>query len=132
MISHPSEIETRTVEAAREGWKRHSAAKDSFRWGFRLRYKRIMAVRRLKNIAGTETEFVLEVETEEFERRQAELKKKFPGKIVIFRGKRLAGAFDTMDEAIREAEASFGTVPCLIRRVDAPPLSRASFAFRLD
>ena len=90
-----------------------------------------MAVRRLKNIAGTETDFVLEVETQEFDRRQAELKGRYPGKVVIFKGTQLVGPFDSMDEAIRQANSLFGSVPCLIRRVDAPPLSQASLAFRV-
>jgi hypothetical protein len=44
-------------------------------------------VRRLKKIAGTETAVVLEVETQEFEERQAELKSRFPGKVVMFKGR---------------------------------------------
>ncbi len=90
-----------------------------------------MPIKRVKNIAGTETDFVLEVETKEFERRQAELQHRYPRKVVMFRGTQLFGPYDTVDAAIREAKALFGTVPCLIRRVDAPPLSQASLAFRL-
>ncbi len=90
-----------------------------------------MAVRRLKNIAGTETDFVLEVETQEFEKRLVELQSRFPGKVVMFKGTQLFGPFDTVDAAIREARKLFGTVPCLIRRVDAPPLSKASLTFHL-
>ncbi|HJU10583.1 MAG TPA: hypothetical protein VJ728_06890, partial [Candidatus Binataceae bacterium] len=82
-----------------------------------------MAFRKLKNIIGTETEFVLEVETQEFERRRAELERQYPGKVVIFHGPRFIGAFDSMDAAIRAAKAQFGTSPCLIRRVNEPPLS---------
>jgi hypothetical protein len=90
-----------------------------------------MAVRKLKNLAGSETDFVLEVETQEFDRQQAELQRLYPGKVVIFRGTRFIGAFDSMDQAIREAISRFGNAPCLIRRVDAPPLSQASLAVRL-
>lgn len=90
-----------------------------------------MALRRLKNIAGTETDFVLEVETQEFERRQAELQHQYPGKVVMFRGTQLFGPFESVDVAIREARKLFGCVPCLIRRVDAPSLSKASQAFHL-
>jgi hypothetical protein len=93
-------------------------------------YKVIMGVLRFKNIAGTETDFVLEVETQEFEKRQADLQRKYPGKVVIFQDTRLVGAFDSMDEAIREAISRFGDTPCLIRRVDAPRLSRASLTLR--
>ena len=88
-------------------------------------------MRKLKNLAGTETDFVLEVETHEFEKRQAELQGRFPGKVVIFKGTQLFGPFDTVEAAIREARKLFGTVPCLIRRVDAPPLSEASLTFHL-
>jgi len=90
-----------------------------------------MAARRLKNIAGTETDFVLEVETQEFERRQAELQRLYPGKVVMFRGTQLFGPFDTVDVAIHEARKLFGPLPCLIRRVEAAPLSKASLAFHL-
>ena len=90
-----------------------------------------MAVRKLKNIAGTETDFVLEVETQEFERRKAELQGQYPGKVVIFKGSQLLGPYDTMDAAIRAARGLFGSVPCLIRRVDDPPLSRASLPLRV-
>jgi hypothetical protein len=93
-------------------------------------YKVIIGVRRFKNIAGTETDFVLEVETQEFEKRQADLQRQYPGQVVIFRGARFVGAFDSMDEAIREAISRFGDAPCLIRRVDAPPLSKASLTLR--
>ncbi|MBV8357525.1 MAG: hypothetical protein JO189_06255 [Deltaproteobacteria bacterium] len=90
-----------------------------------------MAFRRLKNIVGTETEFVLEVETQEFDKRHAELQRRFPGKVVMFKGTQLFGPFDTIDAAIREARKLFGTAPCLIRRVDAPPLSKTALTFHL-
>jgi hypothetical protein len=90
-----------------------------------------MAIKKLKNIAGDETDLVLEIETQEFERRQAELQRQYPGKVVIFRGTRLIGAFDSMDAAVREAMTRFGSAPCLIRRVGAPPLSKASLTVRL-
>jgi hypothetical protein len=83
-------------------------------------------LRSCKNIAGTETDFVLEVETPEFEKRQADLQRQYPGKVVIFQGTRLVGAFDSVDEAI----SRFGDTSCLIRRVDAPPLSKACLTLR--
>ena len=93
-------------------------------------YKVIIGVRRFKNIAGTETDFVLEVETQEFEKRQAGLQRQYPGNAMIFRGARLVGVFDSVDEAICEAISRFGDTPCLIRRVDAPSLSKASLTLR--
>jgi hypothetical protein len=90
-----------------------------------------MPIKRIKNIAGTETDFVLEVETQEFEKRQAELQARYPGKVVMFKGTQLFGPFDTIDAAIREARKLFGSTPCLIRAVDALPLSKASLAFHL-
>jgi hypothetical protein len=90
-----------------------------------------MTTKKFTNIAGTETDYVLEVENQEFDRRQAELQRQYPGKVVIFRGTRLIGPFDTMDEAIREADSRFDNGPCLIKRVDAQPLSNASLSLRV-
>jgi hypothetical protein len=90
-----------------------------------------MPVRRLKNIAGTETDLVLEVETQEFEKRQAELEQQYAGKVVILKGTQVIGPFDTIDQAIREALKLFGSVACLIRRVGEPPLSKASLTIHL-
>ena len=96
-----------------------------------LGYKESMAARKLKNIAGTETDFVLEIETQEFDQRQAELERLYMGKVVMFKGTQLFGPFETIDAAIREGMKLFGDVPFLIRRVGAPPLSKASLAFHL-
>jgi hypothetical protein len=63
----------------------------------------------------------LETEIAAFERQRGELEKHYRGKFVVFRGEDLVGAFDTFDNAAREAVSRFGPGPYLIRQVGAPP-----------
>lgn len=67
-----------------------------------------------------------------FEEMKADLLKHHYGKFVVFKGKELVGAFDTFDNAAREAIQRFGNGPYLIRQVGGPtgmPLP-ASVAYR--
>jgi len=64
---------------------------------------------------------VLETEIAAFERQREELEKHYKGKFVIFRGEEMIGAFDSFDNAAREAVGRFGRGPYLIRQVSAPP-----------
>jgi hypothetical protein len=63
----------------------------------------------------------LEIEIAAFERQREELEKHYKGKFVVFRGEEMIGAFDTFDNAAREAVSKFGRGPYLIRQVGAPP-----------
>jgi hypothetical protein len=73
----------------------------------------------------------LETEIAAFERRREELEKYHNGKFVVFRGEELIGAFDTFDNAAREAVSRFGRGPYLIRQVGAPaPPMPASVMYR--
>ena len=48
------------------------------------------------------------------------LEKEHFGKWVVFHDKELMGAYDTFEDAGRDATARFGRGPCLIRQVGAP------------
>jgi len=63
----------------------------------------------------------LETEIAAFERQREELEKHHKGKFVVLRGEEMIGAFDTFDNAAREAVSRFGRGPYLIPQVSAPP-----------
>jgi len=74
----------------------------------------------------------LQEEIEAFENMKDELLRHHNGKFVVFKGKELIGAFDTFDNAAREAIQRFGNGPYLIRQVGGStgmPLP-ASVAYR--
>lgn len=77
----------------------------------------------LKDVAGKDADFVLEVETRTFDIRRAEFQQQYPGKFIVLHGDHFVGAFDDENTAIREAMRLFGSVPCLIKNVDALPVS---------
>ena len=68
-------------------------------------------------------QMALETEIQAFEARKAELEKHYKGKFVVFHGRELIGAFDTLDAAAADAVRRFGRGPYLIRQVGAPPVS---------
>lgn len=73
----------------------------------------------------------LETEIAAFERRFDELEKHHKGKFVVFHGEEMVGAFDTFDNAAREAVSKFGRGPYLIRQVEAsPPIMPASVMYQ--
>ncbi|MEO5333534.1 MAG: hypothetical protein H7839_16090 [Magnetococcus sp. YQC-5] len=74
----------------------------------------------------------LQVERSAYQAMEAELKKYYLGKFVIFHGVDFSGAFDTFDAAAREAIRLFGRGPYLIRRVADQVVMRmpSSIAFR--
>ena len=73
----------------------------------------------------------LETEIAAFERRLDELEKHYKGKFVVFHGEEMVGAFDTFDNAAREAVSRFGRGPYLIRQVGAsPPIMPASVMYQ--
>lgn len=74
----------------------------------------------------------LQEEIEAFENMKDELLRHHNGKFVVFKRKELIGAFDTFDNAAREAVQRFGNGPYLIRQVGTStgmPLP-ASVAYR--
>lgn len=71
-------------------------------------------------------------EIESFGRMKEELLKHHNGKFVVFKGSEFVGAFDTLDNAAKEAISRFGRGPYLIRQVGGStemPLP-ASVAYR--
>jgi len=68
-------------------------------------------------------QMALETEIHAFESRKGELEQHYKGKFVVFHGRELIGAFDTLDTAAAEAVRKFGRGPYLIRQVGAPPVS---------
>ena len=91
-----------------------------------------MAFEAFKNLSGTTTEFVLEVEERYFREHEKEFRTKYPGKAIVVRSTYFVGAFDTVEIAIREATERFGTVPCLIKEIDAGPLTKGSPLLRIN
>jgi hypothetical protein len=63
----------------------------------------------------------LDTEIAAFEARRDELERHHKGKFVVFHGAEFIGAFDTIENAAREAVSKFGRGPYLIRQVGAPP-----------
>jgi hypothetical protein len=63
----------------------------------------------------------LETEIQAFEDQKSELETHHKGKWVLFVGAGLIGAFDTFENAAREAERKYGRGPYLIRQVGVPP-----------
>ncbi len=78
------------------------------------------------------TQDTLQNEIAAFEKLKVELLKHHFGKFVVIRDGKLAGAFDTLDNAAKEAIQRFGKGHYLIRQVgkDAPTSLPASVAFR--
>jgi hypothetical protein len=73
----------------------------------------------------------LETEIAAFERRFDKFEKHHKGKFVVFHGEEMVGAFDTFDNAAREAVSRFGRGPYLIRQVGAsPPIMPASVMYQ--
>ena len=63
----------------------------------------------------------LDREIAAYERMLGQLEREHMGKWVVFHGERLAGSFDTFEEAGEDAAHRFGRGPYLIRQVGAPP-----------
>jgi hypothetical protein len=73
----------------------------------------------------------LTTEIAAYEQQQAELERLYPDKFVVFKGRDLIGAWDTLDAAAMDAATRFGRGPYLIRQVGAPrPTLPASVLFR--
>jgi len=74
----------------------------------------------------------LEKDIEAFHKMKDELLANHNGKFVIFHGGKFIGAFDTLDNAAREAIKQFGNKPYLIRQVGKDPTMTmpASVAFK--
>jgi hypothetical protein len=73
----------------------------------------------------------LETEIAAFEAQKAALEQHHKGKFVVFHGGDFVGAFDTFDNAAREAVSRFGRGPFLIRQVGVePPSIPASAMYR--
>ncbi len=74
----------------------------------------------------------LEKDIEAFNSMKKDLLANHNGKYVIFYGGKFVGAFDTLDNAAREAIKQFGNGPYLIRQVGREPTMTmpASVAFK--
>lgn len=73
----------------------------------------------------------LEAEIAAFEARKADLERHHKDKFVVFHGGDFVGAFDTFDNAAREAVSKFGRGPFLIRQIRGePPPIPASLMYR--
>lgn len=73
----------------------------------------------------------LQTEIAAYEQIRSDLEAHHAGKFVVIYGPDLIGAFDTFDNAAREAVARFGRGPYLIRQVGAqPPPMPASVMYR--
>ncbi len=60
---------------------------------------------------------MLEQEREFYAENLAEWLKKYPGKFALVKERELAGAFDTIEEALSAGARQFGLTPFLVRRV---------------
>ncbi len=79
-----------------------------------------------------DTDSILHEEIEAFGRMKEELLKHHNGKFAVFKGTEFIGAFDSLDNAAKEAIRRFGKGPYLIRQVGGStemPLP-ASVAYR--
>ena len=75
----------------------------------------------------------LEREITAFDARRGELEQHHKGKFVVFHGDEFIGAYDSFENAAREAVSRFGRGPYLIRQVGAPPVTMpASVMYRPD
>ena len=61
---------------------------------------------------------MLEQEREFFARNRAEWLRRHAGRVVLVKGERLVGVFNTIDEAVKEGARLFGLDSFLIRRVE--------------
>ncbi len=61
-------------------------------------------------------------EIEAYKEMREELEKSHTGKWVVIHDQKLAGVYETFDQAAQEAVSHFGAGPYLIRQVGAPPV----------
>jgi hypothetical protein len=61
---------------------------------------------------------MLDIERQYFEDHRAEWLEKFPGKVVLVKGDRLVGTFDTLDDALSAGARHYGLDSFLVRHVE--------------
>ena len=74
---------------------------------------------------------VLEKERKYLDSHKDELLKKYGGKVLIISGEEVAGAFDTMDEALQDVGAKYGQKSVLVRRAAEAQLEFSAPALTL-
>lgn len=61
---------------------------------------------------------MLEKEREYFAKHQEEYQRLYPGRFVLIKGEELAGAFNTIDEAVQFGARTYGLASFLVRKSD--------------
>lgn len=65
----------------------------------------------------------LDVEIAAFEKMQADLERRYPGRFVLIKQNKLVGVFESFEQVAQAAVKQFGRGPYLLRQVGAPPLT---------